>query len=220
MTPMTEPDWNSCTEPQAMLEWLHQQGKLTDRKARLFSVAVCRRIWPQLTDERSRNAVKLAEPAADEPALLKRLDAVSGEAEEVFEDTFDDAAFTASYASSPDLGFSVIIDAMTAAADAAPAGTPLEMSAQAELLRDFFRPFRESESTDTSCLTPAVLSLAQRAYDDRLLPSGHLKSDNLAALAAALEAAGCQDAELLSHLLDAGPHCRGCHAVDAVLGRE
>jgi hypothetical protein len=39
-------------------------------------------------------------------------------------------------------------------------------------------------------------------------------------LAASLEAAGCQDAELLRHLRDAGPHWRGCQAVDAILGRE
>ena len=37
---------------------------------------------------------------------------------------------------------------------------------------------------------------------------------------AALEAAGCTDAELLAHFRGDGPHVRGCWAVDAVLDRE
>jgi hypothetical protein len=39
-------------------------------------------------------------------------------------------------------------------------------------------------------------------------------------LADALEAAGCTDADLLGHLRGAGPHVRGCAALDGVLGRQ
>jgi hypothetical protein len=101
-----------------------------------------------------------------------------------------------------------------------------ERLAQCGLLRDIFGPlpFRQ--------LPPLALSLrdyngglvppvAQAAYDDRLMPCGHLDQSRLAVLADALLDAGCPaDAQILLHLRGDGPHLRGCHALDAILGRE
>jgi hypothetical protein len=39
-------------------------------------------------------------------------------------------------------------------------------------------------------------------------------------LADALEDAGCDHAEALGHLRGAGPHVRGCWALDLVLGKS
>ena len=95
--------------------------------------------------------------------------------------------------------------------------------AQADLLRDIFGPlaFRRG------CVLPSgltwnertVVCLAQSAYDDRHLPYGTLDQARLAALADALEEGVPGDAEILRHLRGPGPHVRGCHAVDAILGR-
>jgi hypothetical protein len=105
--------------------------------------------------------------------------------------------------------------------EAVPTGADAHV--QAALLRDIFGPlpFR------TKTIAPGWLSwnggvvrlLAVAAYDGRLLPSGQLDLTRLAVLADALEEAGCDDAEVLSHLRGPGPHVRGCWCVDLLLDR-
>jgi uncharacterized membrane protein len=87
------------------------------------------------------------------------------------------------------------------------------------VLEVFGNPFRPA-SIDPVWLTPTVTSLATVAYDDRVLPSGHFDPDRLAVLADALEEAGCDNADILSHLRGPGPHGRGCWAVDLLLAKE
>jgi hypothetical protein len=104
------------------------------------------------------------------------------------------------------------------ALSAAAAG--MEQTAQAGLLRCIFgNPFRPV-ALDRSWKTPTALAIAQAAYEDRIVPAGHLYSDKLAVLADALEDAGCTNAELLGHLRGAGTHVRGCWALDAILGKS
>jgi hypothetical protein len=99
-----------------------------------------------------------------------------------------------------------------------------EWGGQAALLRCIAgNPFRPPPPVPPGWLTwnnGTIPRLAQAAYEERQLPSGHLDSARLAVLSDALEEAGCQDAKLLAHLRSAGPHFRGCFAVDAVLGKE
>jgi hypothetical protein len=83
----------------------------------------------------------------------------------------------------------------------------------------FSNPFRPV-SLDPTWRTPTVLSLATAAYEERILPSGHLEADRLAILGDALEDAGCTNAEVLAHLRGPGPHVRGCWVLDLLLDRK
>jgi hypothetical protein len=86
----------------------------------------------------------------------------------------------------------------------------------------FGNPFRPLPPLDASLLkrnNGVIMSLAQAAYDERILPEGTLDPGRLAILCDALEESGHADAGLVEHLRG-GSHYRGCHGIDAILGRE
>jgi hypothetical protein len=71
------------------------------------------------------------------------------------------------------------------------------------LLRDLFgNPFRPV-ACDPAWRTPSVRRLAEVIYEEGAF-------DRLPILADALEEAGCDNADILSHLRGPGPHVRGC----------
>jgi hypothetical protein len=88
-----------------------------------------------------------------------------------------------------------------------------------ELLRDIVgNPFRPV-SINPVWLTPTVTSLAAAAYEERFLPSGELDTARLAVLADGLEDAGCDNANILTHLRVPVSHVRGCWVLDLLLCR-
>jgi hypothetical protein len=76
---MTEADWLISTAPQAMLAFLRNCGKASDRKLRLFLVACARTVWDRMTDPTMRRAVETAERFADGCASSDELVVTHGE---------------------------------------------------------------------------------------------------------------------------------------------
>lgn len=230
---MTEHEWNTSTDPVAMLDHLQYstyeepvyggtttQSRhpplISDRKLRLFACACVRQVWSQLTDERSRRAVEVAERFADGEATEQELYDAASHALRASEQTAmlgnnDSPAHEAMYCCDRDA---------TVAAGAMPTwlGPLAPLSTQAALLRDIVNPFQvalgevcldcegggvvplppdDSAGDCVHCggtgrtpppwLTPQVRQLAAACYD-----SG-LTAPPPAILADACEEAGCPE---------------------------
>jgi hypothetical protein len=212
---VTERDWLNATDPQAMLTFLRDSGKATQRKLWLLVAAVGRTSVLMSTDEALREAFDVAERHADGRAGLEELK------EAVFQVTFDHAlagdaaAWNATaWAVSTNKDVLWVLDTVLHVAEVE-AGMGGQAGQAAHLVRDLFGPlpFREVR-LDLAWLTPAVLSIARRAYDERDFAA-------LPVLADALADAGCNNEDLLRHCRERGlAHCRGCWAVDLLLGKH
>jgi hypothetical protein len=229
---MTEAEWLASTDPEKMLEFL--QGRVSDRKLRLFAVACCRRIWHLIPEEVGRRAVELAEGYAAGMLAEEALSGVRAQSNPVTHRRYDKKrelgmtragyAQAAAWASVGPRSAARSAELVLGYLKGAVAARRPEGRAQSALLRDIFgNPFRLPPP-----LSPAVLAwkggtvrrLAQAAYDERQLPAGTLDAARLAVLADALLDAGADDEALLAHLRSPGPHVRGCWAVDLILGKS
>jgi hypothetical protein len=226
---MTEEEWLTCTDPQKMLGFLRDRA--SDRKFRLFASVCCRRVWPHIRSQAGHRLVEIAERYVDGLASKPSLLAADKEAFEAFEGLYSKegyglerivrrnmplrirAAYSACWLS--------VGDAWEAAQGMVWLFGQKVRRSQSDLLRDIFgNPF-SPVSIDPDWRTPTVQALATAAYEERILPAGHLEPDRLSILADALEEAGCTDTQILSHLRGpSGPHVRGCWVVDAILGKE
>ena len=238
---MTESEWLAFADPTAMLEAISTSGDpvtdsmgrlVSDRKLRLFACACCRQIWHLLADERSRQAVEVAERYVDGEASDKERDVARDAAWDAAWDGAWDAAWAGAWTAAGGGAWDAARGAAGAATwSAAQAGAKCAAGAAARVaawsaarvvqtvpLRDIVNPFRPV-AISRDWLTPSARGIAQVAYEDRL-PDGTLDPVSLAVLSDALEEAGCGSSDLLAHLRSPGPHVRGCWAVDLVLGRE
>ena len=219
---MTEQEWLACTDPKAMLVFLH--GKTSERKLRLFAVACCRRVWHLAPHDDSRGAVEAAERFADGGGMAADLRHAHLPAVQVFYDLregrqADREAARAACSAAAESGWTAANLSGEWSLAAEVAGGGHAGPARADLLRDIFgNPFRPV-AISPAWRTPQVVALAQAAYDQRELPAGTLDPARMAVLADALEEAGCTDADVLNHCRRPGVHVRGCWAVDLVLGK-
>jgi hypothetical protein len=236
MTRMTEAEWLGCTDPGPRLEFLRTRA--SERKLRLFACACCRRVWYLLTDERSRRAVEVMERYADgaadsedvyravigaeavAEALTARAvsaaeEAAASAATAALNTTMPDAARDADYCAA-NVASAVYHDATAGRARSAADARTAERVGQVRLLSEVFgNPFRPPS------LPPHLLAwndgtvprLARAIYDERAF-------DRLPILADALEDAGCNDAEILTHCRGPKAHVRGCWVLDLLLDKS
>jgi hypothetical protein len=216
-----------------------------DRKLRLFGCACCRRIWHLFSNDWAKECVLVAEAYCDRlvgeaelkaaflkaPESLLRLGGwhvervaeaagATGEARSTW------ALVAARDVSAPNGGMPEAELPRQMRRSFCPDRKdfdPVERAAQAALLRDVYgNPFRTT-TVDPRWLSwndGTVQRLAQSVYDNRQLPSGLFENSMLAILADALEDAGCDNPDVISHLRAGGEHVRGCWVVDLLLGKR
>ena len=175
----------------------------------------CRRVSHLVTDSRSHRAVEVAERFADGLATESELGAASGAAWQAANSTSDFALSTIAYATGRDANGLIGAYFMCE-----PGEDQAAEKEEVVILRDVVgNPFRPV-ALSPAWRSPAVLALAQAAYNNRILLAGILEPDRLAIVADALEEAGCNDADILGHLRGPGPHLRGCCAIDLILSKD
>jgi hypothetical protein len=243
MKTMTEAEWLASTRQDLMMNFL--RGRLSrdalQRKQRLFICACCREVWSFMINVSCRNAVEVAERYADGQAthlernvILKGVHVTPWQRATSAASTELLVANAAVYAG---VGAKKLEDALNAVVSTVvrvrlkaalgpffdPAVTDevqtvrlAEKQKLCDRFRDIFgNPFRPV-TLDRSWLASregTVVKMAQAIYDER-----HFA--DLPILADALEDAGCDNSDILSHCRQTGEHVRGCWVIDLLLGKE
>lgn len=246
---MTESEWLLCQNPWPMLERLANELSsgaatyhLSNRKAELYILASHRAVWSQLCEE-DRSMIEEAEQFVEEVVVsnshLGRVRAIQAEV-----DT-DVANYTPTLCVQACLVrelFGNPYRPVTVPRERVPCPEcsrwegkgyhgdgPVEGLSSAERARracSMCNP-RDSRTASErgwikgSCcwLTKDVRDLIRHACAKRQ-PDGTLDPLVLAVLADALEEAGAEDEQVLSHLREPGPHFRGCWCLDLLLEKD
>jgi len=220
------------------------EGKVSDRKCYLFSLACLRRIYRLLTDERCRKLVEVYErfvdnlASNDERASVEKGFAIPYEAGELEDGGGGNAlealrnlacyrgaaaAFSIAHAAADAV---VYVTAESAPADDQGAkssptsvtewrsATAAECLAQAALVRDILRPL----PFRPILIDPAWLTTTVPTLARIIYEDRAF--NRMPELADALEQAGCTNADILAHCRQPGEHVRGCWVVDLLLGKE
>lgn len=225
---MTEEEWFSTTDLWEMLKYV--QPHCGERKMRLLAVACCHVLDDLFEDQLIRDALEAAELYADghiEESILNEWSQKATEASEglglsltapkyMAYSLVGTTAQTGRYAS--DLGGvpGWVSQALACWAGHYWASPPWEEVQQqsARALRAFVidvmdNPFWPAV-LDSTWRTSDVLRLARQMYESRDFSAMPILGD-------ALEEAGCDRADVLTHCRSAGPHIRGCWLVDLIL---
>jgi hypothetical protein len=223
----SEEKWQNASDPFLLLEYLRHQ--LSDRKMYLFACARVRMHWDRLTDQRSKQAIEVAEAFADGNATEEAFRA----ARLIAIEAANDLRRKHGMADGPQVP--VVTDAMSidgilmeqpfySATNAIQDHPDLNdpdlveptLKHLSHLIRDLFgSPFHQPK-LNPDWLTwkdGTVRSLAERIYLER-------DFDLMPILGDALQESGCADERMLSHCREEKIHAKGCWLIDLVLGKE
>ena len=222
---MKEAEWQACTAPQPMLEYL--RGKVSDRKLRLFGCACCRRVW-SLLSRKSRKSLVIAERYSDgevsgsELFLAYFRAGLKAKVENRRDETAEGTAMSAvAWVCDPPMfdSLSMAVE-MGVELAAASESYPIDPDRLADARRKQVSPLRcifgnpfHPVSLNPSWQTSAMTGSADCIYKER-------RFQDLPKLADYLEDMGCTNEDILNHCRKPNEHVRGCWVVDLILGKK
>jgi hypothetical protein len=237
---MNEAEWLESLDPWKMLKYL--EGKVSDRKLRLYAVACCwgvTHLFPsEVCCDALHTAERLAEGEVSPLEVTEALGRLAGivpppqdSRRDVLEHLYHATAWTLkapaleAAQSTGNWCYQTLWRETVAQTRAAGAELPPfsefvrpELERHVRLLRDVVgRPsvrWRKRMATTLNRVAGGdAVRIARAVWEERDFAS-------LPVLADALEDAGCTDREVFAHCREPGEHVRGCWVVDFVLGKE
>jgi hypothetical protein len=218
---MTAEEWQTWADPRRMLDFLYSKGSV--RKLCLLGCGWWRQAHGHRAAGPVRDIVEVVEQISDGAASQERLRKVLAATKPYSERpgyhgepiyTGWPLAHWLATTCTHGTASSVFFWIREVWGRAANVG--MDDGALAALIREVLgNPFRPA-TVDPSWLSwndGTVVKIAQAAYDEH-------RFEDLPILADALEEAGCDDADILSHCRGPGPHVRGCWVVDLLLGKR
>ena len=226
---MTEEQW---LDPRANAQGLTRcligspktRSNAVRRKLRLFGCAVCRLFWDRLPEECLRRAIEGTELVAEGALPKEYLDSANRAVREASLNSLlarggDEPQKRLPFAlldalirrEAPGVAFGVVSYALPLATHHGP---PDADAIIVRFLRDVLgNPFRKVKF-DKKWRTDTAVALARTMYESRDFSAMPILAD-------ALQDAGCDNDDILSHCRDTSPmHVRGCWVVDLVLDKQ
>lgn len=210
---MTEEEWLTSGDTSPMLNFLKE--KTSNRKMRLLTCAFCSHIKGAADIAFFHTAFDIAESFADGQVKWEQVSELATQINCFSRHTDflqQAAAVLPVYLLNENVRYAAWGSA-THAWNHAPAVRHKIVASNVAYMHDIVgNPFRPV-NTDAAWLTSTVLPLARQIYASRDFTTMPILAD-------ALQDAGCENADVLSHCRGEGPHVRGCWVVDLLLGKE
>lgn len=219
---MTEEEWAAGVEPMNLLyHWTLSSGSDL-RKLRLLAVACCQRKAKYFADARCQRVIKVAEQYADDEHCIGDLDLARQQCQLALGEWRAKQGYrgqmvrllTALHGTASREFYlkTILMDLERVPIDSQ-RGRVEEAAKQAVLVREVFGNLSSPVTLDPRWQSETVVALAGGIYTDRAF-------DRMPILADALEEAGCDNADILTHCRGDGPHVRECWVVDLLLGKS
>ena len=223
---MTEEEWLGSDDDIRMLQFA--ADLISARKKRLVLCECARRMWSELVVDWWRDVVGIAENYADGTTTAALLSAarervyqctgiVSHWPREDYQDLLDRGIRPTEPRTMTTINFLLLLTCP----DKSLRGVSTYQGYQhirervdnlPFLVRDIVgNPFRPL-AFDPAWRTEQTIGIAGKMYDEREFAAMPILAD-------ALEEAGCDNADILTHCREPGVHVRGCWVVDLVLGK-